>query len=105
MRDHPAHTRMIVEALGEETGIGDTPNAASRREAVAGLIDAAKAVGDYRSDVDPQATAVIVNGAVDAIVSESLTDPGFDTTNAAEQLVAMLGRALGAPPGERPARR
>lgn len=104
MRDHPAHTRMIVEALTEETGVSDTPNAASRREAVAGLIDAAKATGDYRSDVDPQATAVILNGAVDAIVSESLADPGFDTTHAAEELVAMLGRALGAAPGKRRAR-
>lgn len=96
MRDRPAHTRMIVEALGEETGISDTPNAGSRRDAVAGLIDAAKADGDYRADVDPQATAVIVNGAIDAIVSESLADPGFDTTHAAEELVTLLGRALNA---------
>lgn len=93
MREHPAHTRMIVEALTEETGITGTPNAASRRESVAGLIDAAKAAGDYEPDVEAQATAVIINGAIDAIVSESLTDPDFDTSHAAEQLVAMLGRA------------
>ena len=98
MRDHPAHTRMIVEGLTEAPGIGDTPNAASRREAVAGLIDAATAAGDYRSGVDARATAVIVNGAIDGIVSESLADPAFDTAHAAEELIALLGRALGATP-------
>ncbi len=96
---------MIVEALSGDTGIGDTPSAVSRREAVAGLIDAAKAAGDYRPGVGPQATAVIVNGAVDAIVSQSLTDPGFDATHAAEGLVTMLGRALGATPGSGDQRR
>lgn len=95
LREHPAQTRMIVEAMTRETGVSDTPNAASRREAVAGLVEAAMAAGDYRPDVDPQATAVIVNGAVDAIVSESLTDPGFDTAHAAEELVTLLHRALG----------
>ncbi|RKN40705.1 TetR family transcriptional regulator [Micromonospora endolithica] len=100
-RHHPAHTRMIVEAIAGETGVDDTPHAASRRDSVAGLIDAARASGDYRPDVDPRATAVIVNGAVDAIVAESLTDPGFDTAHAAEELVTMLRRALGATDGER----
>ncbi|MEU8331286.1 TetR/AcrR family transcriptional regulator [Micromonospora sp. NPDC048839] len=98
LRDHPDHTRMIVEALREETGIGDTPNAPSRREAVAGLIDAARAAGDYRPGVDPQTTAVIVNGAIDAIVSERLADPDFDSRSAAEELVGMLRRSLGTAP-------
>ncbi|MGN9810248.1 TetR/AcrR family transcriptional regulator [Micromonospora sp. BQ11] len=99
LRGHPAHTRMIIEAMvQEDAGVEDTPNAASRREAVAGLVEAARAAGDYRPGVDPQATAVIVNGAVDAIVAESLTDPGFDTAHAAEELVTMLDRALGAAP-------
>ncbi|MEU8391214.1 TetR/AcrR family transcriptional regulator [Micromonospora sp. NPDC048842] len=98
LRDHPDHTRMIVEALSEETGIADTPNARSRREAVAGLIDAARAAGDYRPNIDPQATAVIVNGAIDAIVSERLADPDFDSRHAAEELVTMLRRSLGTAP-------
>jgi AcrR family transcriptional regulator len=101
LRDHPGHTRMIVEALSEETGISDTPNSPSRHEAVTGLIDAAKAAGEYRLDVDSRTTAVIVNGAIDAIVSQSLVDAGFDTTHAAEELITMLTRALGAAPGRR----
>ncbi|GII77839.1 TetR family transcriptional regulator [Sphaerisporangium rufum] len=94
LRDHPAHTRMIVEGLGGATGSADSADQAGRREAVAGLVGAAKAAGEYRADVEPQITAVIINGAVDAIVSESLADPAFDTARAADELVTMLDRAL-----------
>lgn len=94
LREHPAHTRMIVEGIGHDTGITDTPQAPGRRDAVAGLIEAARAAGDYRADVDPPTTAVIVNGAVDAIVSESLADPAFDTEAAADRLIGLLDRAL-----------
>jgi AcrR family transcriptional regulator len=94
LHDHPAHTRMIVEGLSGDTGIDDTPDAPGRREVVAALIDAAKEAGDYRPGVDPQVTAVIVNGAIDAIVSANLADPGFDTTHAAEELIGMLRAAL-----------
>jgi AcrR family transcriptional regulator len=90
---HPAHTRMVVEAIGEDTGISDTPNAPSRREAVAGLLGAAVAAGDYRDDTDVQALAVIVNGAVDAIVAERLADPDFDADRAAERLIDLIDRA------------
>ncbi|WP_203781815.1 TetR/AcrR family transcriptional regulator [Paractinoplanes rishiriensis] len=95
LHDHPDHTRMIVEGLSGATGIDDTPHAPSRRDVVASLIEAAKEAGDYRPGVDAQATAVIVNGAVDAIVSENLANTGFDTTHAAEVLIAMLRAACG----------
>jgi AcrR family transcriptional regulator len=94
LRDHPAHTRMIIENVVAGTDVGDMGGAPSRRDSVASLIAAATAAGDYRSDVDPRVTAVIVNGALDAIVAESLNDPAFDTVRAAEDLVTMLGRAL-----------
>ncbi|MEV7627930.1 TetR/AcrR family transcriptional regulator [Actinoplanes sp. NPDC089786] len=94
LRDYPAHTRMIIENVAAGTDVGDMDGAPSRRDSVAGLVAAASAAGDYRSGVDPRVTAVIVNGALDAIVAESLDDPAFDTVRAAEDLVAMLGRAL-----------
>ena len=87
---HPAHTRMVVEAISEDTGISDTPNAPSRRQAVAGLIEAAVAAGDYREGTDAQAVAVIVNGAVDAIVAERLADPAFDAGHAADELIKLV---------------
>ncbi|WP_430789374.1 TetR/AcrR family transcriptional regulator [Actinoplanes sp. G11-F43] len=94
LRDNPAHTRMIVEGIGESPAVEDTPNAPSRRDAVAALITAARDAGDYRPDVDPRVTAVIVNGALDAIVAENLSDPSFDTTAATESLITLLGQAL-----------
>jgi AcrR family transcriptional regulator len=94
LAENPAHTRMIVEAIAEAPAVGDSPSAPSRRQSVAALIAAARDTGDYRADVDPQLTAVIMNGALDAIVSESLTDPAFDTTAAAGYLIDLLRRTL-----------
>jgi AcrR family transcriptional regulator len=91
---HPAHTRMVVEAISSDTGISDAPNAPSRRQAVAGLVEAAVAAGDYREGTDAQAVAVIVNGAVDAVVAERLADPAFDAAHAADQLIELLDAAL-----------
>ncbi|MER5458357.1 hypothetical protein ABT008_26665 [Micromonospora sp. NPDC002389] len=48
---------------------------------------------DYRPDIDPDATAVIMNGALDAIVSKNLTAPDFDTARAAEYLIDLLRRS------------
>jgi AcrR family transcriptional regulator len=91
---HPDHTRMVVEAIGGDTGVSDTPQAPSRRAAVAGLIEAAVAAGDYRAGTDATSVAVIVNGAVDAIVAERLTDPSFDAAGAADHLIDLLDGAL-----------
>lgn len=95
LRAHPAHTRMIVEAIGEEPAVDDSPAAPSRQQSVAALIAGARDAGDYRDDVDPAVTAVIVNGALDGIVSANLSDPAFDTEAATETLIALLRRSLG----------
>ncbi|WP_045741851.1 TetR/AcrR family transcriptional regulator [Actinoplanes rectilineatus] len=101
LRDHPAHTRMIVEAISEDAEVEDTPHAPGRQASVAALIAAGRDAGDYRRDVDPAVTAVIVNGALDGIVSENLADPAFDTAAAAENLIDLLRRSLRpSPPGE-----
>jgi AcrR family transcriptional regulator len=94
MREHPAHIRIIVDAIAEDTGIDDTPSAASRRHAVAALVEAAVNAGDYRPDTDATSVALIINGSIDAIVAEQLLDPEFDTAHAANELVALLTRAL-----------
>ncbi|MFI5839997.1 TetR/AcrR family transcriptional regulator [Catenuloplanes sp. NPDC051500] len=92
MREHPDHARMIIEALIADTG---TPQGPGRHETVAALVTAAADAGDYRPDVDVRTTAIIINGALDAIVTESLADPAFDTAHAAEQLILMLSRSFG----------
>jgi AcrR family transcriptional regulator len=94
MRDHPDHARTIIAAMTEQVGVADRPETPSRWQAVAAFIEAAKAAGDYRSDIDSRAVAITVNGAIDAIVAEQLADPGFDSTAAADQVVDLLRRAL-----------
>lgn len=94
LTEHPERARMIIEAMTGESGVTDTPGAPSRQRAVAELVEAAVAAGDFRGDTDARLVAVIVNGALDAIVSERLTDAGFDAVGAAEQLAALLNRAL-----------
>lgn len=89
LREHPRHTRMLVEALSN--GEGDhAPEA--RWGPLAALIAAAQAGGGRA--VDARALAIIIGGAIDAIVSERLHDPGYDTAGAAEQLVAMIDATL-----------
>lgn len=90
----PDHARMIIEAITADAGITDSPEDRDRWETVAGFLDAAKAAGDYRADENSRSTAVIVNGAIDAIVAQRLADPGFDALSAAETLVDLLDRAL-----------
>jgi AcrR family transcriptional regulator len=94
LHDHPPHARMIVEAMAGAGGTTDRPDAPSRRQTVADLIDSAKAAGHYRGDVDSASAAVIINGAVDALVSQRLQDPGIDLAGAADKLVDLLTRGL-----------
>ncbi len=90
LREHPRHTRMLVEALSN--GEGDhAPEA--RWGPLAALITAAQ-VGNGRRGVDARDLSIIIGGAVDAIVSERLNDPDYDTAAAAEQLVQMIEAAL-----------
>ncbi|GAB7048229.1 TetR/AcrR family transcriptional regulator [Catenuloplanes indicus] len=91
LRLHPGHTRMIIESLVAETAPPAGPN---RHETVAALLTAAAEAGDYRRGIDPGLVAVIVNGAIDAIVSTGLSDPGFDTAQAADELIRMLSRTF-----------
>jgi AcrR family transcriptional regulator len=90
----PDHARMIIEAITADAGITDSTEDRGRWETVAGFLDAAKVAGDCRADVNSRSTAVIVNGAIDAIVAQRLADPGFDAVDAADTLVDLLDRAL-----------
>jgi AcrR family transcriptional regulator len=94
LHERPERARLIAEAIGGDEEVTDSPGAQARWQTVADLVEAAKRAGDYRSDVDARVTAIAVNGAIDAIVAERMADPTFDTPAAAEQLIAMLRRAL-----------
>jgi AcrR family transcriptional regulator len=94
MAAHPDHVRVIVEALDDshDTGIADRPASAARWRPVAALIDSAKDAGAYRPDVDSRTLAIVIGGAIDAVVAESLVDPAYDLSAAARAIVDMLHR-------------
>jgi AcrR family transcriptional regulator len=94
LHERPERARVITEAIMGDAQITDRPGSAARWQTVADLVEAARIAGDYRSDIDPRTTAIMINGAIDAIVAERMADPAFDTPDAAEQLVEMLRRAL-----------
>lgn len=83
LREHPRHTRMLIEAMSH--GFGEH-GAAERWQALAQILDAAWP-GRF---ADSRTMAVIIGGAIDGIVNESLQDPGYDTAEAAEQLIALI---------------
>lgn len=91
---HPDHVRVIVEALDDDhdTGIPDRPHSPERWRPLADLIDAARTAGAYRPDLDARTTAIMLSGAIDAVVAEFLADRSFDTGAAADAVVDMLHR-------------
>ncbi|WP_341719251.1 helix-turn-helix domain-containing protein [Micromonospora sp. FIMYZ51] len=91
LRRHPRHTRMIIEAMVHDGGDHDP---AERWRPLAEIIARARDARSRGNDSDPRTTAIIVGGAIDAIVSEQLHDPEYDTAQAAEQLIEMLDRSL-----------
>ncbi|WP_338890113.1 TetR/AcrR family transcriptional regulator [Rhodococcus sovatensis] len=90
LRENPRHTRMMIEALGNPAH-GHTPD--QRWRPLADVIDSAVAARGSHA-VDSRSLAIIIGGAIDAIVTECLHDPPYDSAAAAETLVEMLDAAL-----------
>jgi TetR/AcrR family transcriptional regulator len=90
LREHPRHTRMIIEAMVHDDGDHDP---AARWRPLAQLIDAAR-LARGGGDIDTRTTAIIVGGGIDAIVAEQLHDPDYDTAAAAEHLIEMLDTTI-----------
>lgn len=97
MAENPTHVRMIVEALSpaNETGIEDTPGSAARWRPLADLVDAAVTAGEYRSDLDSATMAVILTGAIDAVVAQALAEDDHDLTRSTATILDMLHRTAG----------
>jgi TetR/AcrR family transcriptional regulator len=91
LREYPRHTRMLIEALGNPAH-GHTPE--QRWRPLADVIDTAVAARGAHA-VDSRSLAIITGGAIDAIVTECLHDPTYDSATAAETLAQMLDAALG----------
>lgn len=100
MTAHPAHMRLIVEALmTDELGhAGDPPpsqgasNLPHRWELLADLMTRAQSEGDLRS-FDARTASIALGGALDAILAESLSDPGYGVDPAVDELLELFARA------------
>ncbi len=85
-RAHPAHLRVMAETAAGAPVDG-------RTGAVAGIVAAGQAAGVFRPG-DPRVLAVIVSGALDAVVAHWLADPAFDIEAAAAELELAVLRML-----------
>ncbi|MFC4564125.1 TetR/AcrR family transcriptional regulator [Nocardiopsis mangrovi] len=94
MAEHPDHVRVITEALGAPgaTGIEDSPASSSRWGFLASLIERAQAAGEFRGSADARTQAIMVNGAIDAVVAESMRDDGYDLHAAADAVIDLVRR-------------
>lgn len=87
LREHPRHTRVIIEAMTHEEGNHEPRQ---RWGPLADLLAGAREAPSHTSDEELRTTAIIIGGAIDAIVAEQLSDPDYDTAAAADHLVATL---------------
>lgn len=95
MVEHPDHVRVIAEVLREpnDTGIDDSPGSSERWGSLAALIERAQAAGEYRRSIDARTQALMLSGAIDAVVAESIRDDGFRLEEAAIAVADLARRA------------
>ncbi|TCC29431.1 TetR/AcrR family transcriptional regulator [Kribbella speibonae] len=91
LRERPRHVRMIIEGITSGTSPADSE---ARWSVVAELVSAARAARGLPGELDARSAALLIGGGIDAIVSESLTDPSYDAAAAAELLVDVVERGL-----------
>jgi TetR/AcrR family transcriptional regulator len=82
MRDHPAHVRVLVEGLVRDPDVAAQP---SRWQSVAGILAQGQESGVFRA-FDTRALALMINGALDAVVAEWIAAPDLDLDTAAAEL-------------------
>jgi len=82
MRDHPAHVRVLVEGLVRDPEVAAGP---SRWQSVAGILEQGQAAGAFRQ-FDARPLALMINGALDAVVAEWIGAPDLDLDTAGAEL-------------------
>jgi hypothetical protein len=94
MANHPAGVRILVEGVASTEIVTGTNmrTAPQRWEFVANIFARGQQSGHFR-DFDTHTAAICLNGAIDAIASEMLANPGYAPQPAAESLVDFTHRA------------
>ncbi|MFC5237119.1 TetR/AcrR family transcriptional regulator [Pseudonocardia zijingensis] len=82
VRDHPAQVRVLVEGLVRDPEVAAGPE---RWRSVAGILEQGQAAGVFRA-FDARTLALMINGALDAVVADWIGAPGVDLDTAAAEL-------------------
>lgn len=82
MRDHPAQVRVLVEGLVRDPEVAAQPG---RWQSVAAILEQGQAAGAFRP-FDARPLALMINGALDAVVAEWIGAPDLDLDTAAAEL-------------------
>lgn len=85
--NHPRHTRLSIEASTHSEGEAES---SARWKPVAELLQSAREARGVKSVSDSRTPALIIGGAIDAVVAEVIEDPTFDAVAAAEEIVALV---------------
>jgi AcrR family transcriptional regulator len=98
MRDHPAQVRVLVEGLvrdrdGARELAPGSPEQAGRWQAVAGILEQGQETGAFRA-FDTRTLALMINGALDAVVAEWIGAPDLDLDTAAAELETAVLMAV-----------
>jgi TetR/AcrR family transcriptional regulator len=104
MTDNPASVRILVEGVASTELVTGTNmrTAPERWKVVADIFSRGQQSGHFRA-FDTHTAAICLNGAIDAIASEMLANPGYAPLTAAESLVELTLRATLAPATGEPA--
>lgn len=89
LAERPDHARMVIEVMIN----GGRPDSAARWKPLAALLQDARQARGLGPGTDLRTLALIVGGAIDAIIGERLQDADYDAEAAAESLITMLEAA------------
>lgn len=84
---HRSHSRLSVEALIHGEARTDS---SARWRPVAELLRSAREARGVEGPSDSRTAALIIGGAIDAVVGEALEDPGYDAVAASEEIVDLV---------------
>lgn len=84
---HRSHSRLSIEALTHGEARTDS---SARWKPVAELLKSAREARGVKSTSDSRTAALIIGGAIDAVVAEALENPQFDAVAASEEIVELI---------------
>ncbi|AZL11907.1 MAG: TetR/AcrR family transcriptional regulator [Brevibacterium aurantiacum] len=84
---YPSHARVSIEALIHG---GERAESSARWKPVADLLAAARKSRGATDEVELRTAALIIGGAIDAVVAEAVEDPKFDAVAASEEIVELI---------------